>query len=163
MAKYAINNNGTITVSEGIPNTFLVSGGAVIGGGSTLSQSEASEKGFFPVVMPEDYDERIHDLSEIFFVSKDQHYTYTKSNKSFSQNLDDLKASKIANLKSQANSKLQPTDWYVIRYAEDNSKTIPSEIATSRSQIKTNVETKEAEILALTTKASCIIYDINLD
>ena len=67
MAKYAINNNGTIRVSEGIPNTFNVSGGAVIGGGSTLSNPEALEMGFFPVEHPENFDERIHDLSDIFF------------------------------------------------------------------------------------------------
>jgi len=162
MGKFAINNSGTISVSEGIPNTFKVSGGAVIGGGSSLSEAEALEKGFFPVVMPDDYDERIHNLSQIFFVSAEQIYTYTKTNKTWSESLADLKANKIANLKSQANRLLEPTDWYIIRKVELETA-IPSDITTARATIKTNVDTKESEINALTSKASVVVYGINLE
>tara|TARA_R110000765_G_scaffold52085_1_gene104861 strand:+ start:3345 stop:3833 length:489 start_codon:yes stop_codon:yes gene_type:complete len=162
MGKFAINNSGTISVSEGIPNTFKVSGGAVIGGGSTLSEAEALEKGFFPVVMPDDYDERIHNLSQIFFVSAEQIYTYTKTNKTWSESLADLKANKIANLKSQANRLLEPTDWYIIRKVELETA-IPSSVTTARATIKTNVDTIESEINALTSKASVVVYGINLE
>lgn len=162
MGKFAINNNGTISISEGIPNTFKVSGGAVVGGGSTLSEAEALEKGFFPVVMPEDYDERIHDLSDIFFVSAEQIYTYTKTNKTWSENLDNLKANKIVNLKAQAIRLLKSTDWYIIRKIELGTA-IPSNISTDRAAILTNVNTKEIEINALTTKANVVVYGINLE
>ena len=162
MGKFAINNSGTISVSEGIPNTFKVSGGAVIGGGSTLSEAEALEKGFFPVVMPDDYDERIHNLSQIFFVSAEQIYTYTKTNKTWSESLADLKANKIVNLKSQANRLLEPTDWYIIRKVELETA-IPSSVTTARATIKTNVDIKETEINALTSKASVVVYGIILE
>ena len=162
MGKFAINNSGTISVSEGIPNTFKVSGGAVIGGGSTLSEAEALEKGFFPVVMPDDYDERIHNLSQIFFVSAEQIYTYTKTNKTWSESLADLKANKIVNLKSQANRLLESTDWYIIRKAELGTE-IPSEVTTARATIKTNVDIKETEINVLTSKASVVVYGIILE
>jgi hypothetical protein len=158
----AQNKNGTILVSQGIPNSFSSSLGTVLGGGSTMSDEEGKAHGFFDVVLPSGYDERIHNLSDIFFVSKDQHYTYTKSNKTWSETLAQLKASKIVNLKSQAKYKLEPTDWYVIRKAELGTN-IPSEVVTARAAIKTNVDTKESEINAISKKSDVVIYDINLD
>ena len=127
-----------------------------------MNDEEGQAHGFFDVVMPDGYDERIHNLSDIFFVSKDQHYTYTKSNKTWTETVAELKTKKIESLKSQANRKLQATDWYIIRKAELGTD-IPSDVTTARSAIKTSVETKETEINALTTKASIVVYDINLD
>ena len=158
----AQNKNGTIEVHQGIPNSFSSSLGTVLGGGSTMSDEEGKAHGFFDVVLPSGYDERIHNLSQIFFVSKDQHYTYTKSNKTWTQTLAELKANKITNLKSQANSRLEPTDWYIIRKAELGTE-IPSEVTTARAAIKTNVDTKESEINAISKKSDVVIYDINLD
>ena len=158
----AQNKNGTIEVHQGIPNSFSSSLGTVLGGGSTMSDEEGKAHGFFDVVLPSGYDERIHNLSQIFFVSKDQHYTYTKSNKTWTQTLAELKANKIANLKSQAKHKLEPTDWYVIRKAELGTN-IPSDVVTARAAIKTNVDTKESEINAISKKSDVVIYDININ
>ena len=162
MGKKAINKSGTIEVHEGVPSSFSSSIGTVLGGGQYLSDEQAKAHGWFDVVMPSGYDNRIHNLSDIFFVSKNQHYTYTKSNKTFSESVSELKANKISELKSRANTKLQPTDWYVIRKAEIGTD-IPSDVTTARAAIKSNVETKESEINALTTKASIVVYDINID
>ena len=158
----AQNKNGTILVSQGIPNSFSSSLGTVLGGGSTMSDEEGKAHGFFDVVLPSGYDERIHNLSDIFFVSAEQIYTYTKTNKTWSESLVELKANKIANLKSQANRLLEPTDWYIIRKVELETD-IPSDITTARATIKTNVDTKESEINALTSKASVVVYGINLE
>ena len=113
--------------------------------------------------MPDGYDSRVHDLSDIFWDSANTQFTYTKSNKTFSQTVSELKQQKIANLKANANSKLSETDWYIVRNAEDSTKTIPSDVTTDRAAIRTSVETKETAINALTTKASIIKYDISLD
>jgi len=158
----AINKNGTIEVHQGIPNSFSSSLGTVLGGGSSMSDEEGKAHGFFDVVLPSGYDDRIHNLSDIFFVSKDQHYTYTKSNKTWSETLAQLKANKIDNLKSLANNKLKSTDWYVIRKAELGTD-IPSDVVTARAAIKTTVDTKENEINAISKKSDVVIYDINLD
>ena len=158
----AQNKNGTIEVHQGIPNSFSSSLGTVLGGGSTMSDEEGKAHGFFDVLLPSGYDERIHNLSDIFFVSAEQIYTYTKTNKTWSESLADLKANKIANLKSQANRLLEPTDWYIIRKVELETA-IPSSVTTARATIKTNVDTKETEINALTSKASVVVYGINLE
>ena len=43
-------------------------------------------------------------------------------------------------IKSQASSLLKPTDWMVVRYAEDNTKTIPTEVSTFRASVRTKAD-----------------------
>jgi len=43
-------------------------------------------------------------------------------------------------IKQQAADLLKPTDWMVIRYVEDNTKTIPSNVSTFRSSVKTKAD-----------------------
>lgn len=43
-------------------------------------------------------------------------------------------------IKKQASSLLAPTDWMVVRYAEDNTKTIPTEVSTFRSSVRTKAD-----------------------
>ena len=47
-----------------------------------------------------------------------------------------LKGLEIAKIKAQAGGLLAPTDWYVIRYQEDNTKTIPTDVATYRNNVR---------------------------
>ena len=49
-------------------------------------------------------------------------------------------------IKSQAKGLLSPTDWYVIRKAEDAESTIPSNIATYRAAIRTKSNEMETAI-----------------
>ena len=88
--------------------------------------------------------------------------TYTKSDKTWSQSLADMKTVKIANLKANANSKLAETDWYIIRKNDDGTA-VPADITTARAAVRTAVGTKETEINALTEKSAVVLYDINLD
>lgn len=74
--------------------------------------------------------------------------------------IDTLKADKIEALNRLANDKLQPTDWVVIRKHEKNIG-IPSATQVARDAIRATVNTKEAEINALTTQSAVIKYDIN--
>jgi len=162
MGTKAINKNGTITVYNGVPNTLRTSQGTVLNA-PALSDAQLKAHGLFDVVLPDGYDSKVHDLSDIFWDSANTQFTYTKSNKTFSQTVSELKQQKIANLKANANSKLSETDWYIVRNAEDSTKAIPSDVTTDRAAIRTSVETKETAINALTTKAAVIKYDISLD
>ena len=62
-----------------------------------------------------------------------------------------LKGLEIAKIKTQAGGLLAPTDWYVIRYQEDNTKTIPTDVATYRNEIRAKSDEMESQINACTT------------
>ena len=58
---------------------------------------------------------------------------------------DGLKTIHIQQTKQTANSLLSPTDWMVIRAAEDSSKAVASKYTTYRAAVRTacaNIETK---------------------
>jgi len=160
MGKKAINRNGIIKVYEGVPKTLYSSTGTYLNA-PAMTEGQLREAGLFDVVMPDGYDSRIHNLGEIYFDSANTQFTYDKSNKTWSQSLDELKEQKIANLKSSANSKLAATDWYYIRLTALGTA-VPQQIIDDRAAVIETVSTKEAEINAKTTKASVITYDISL-
>jgi hypothetical protein len=49
-------------------------------------------------------------------------------------------------IKAQAGGLLSNSDWYIIRYQEDNTKTVPTDIATYRAAVRTASNTIEAAI-----------------
>ena len=161
MATKAINKNGVITVHNGVPQTLYGSSGTYLNA-PAMSNTALREAGLYDVVYPEGYNSAIHDLSEIFWDSANTVFTYTKSDKTWSQSLADMKTNKIANLKANANSKLTETDWYIIRNNDDGTA-VPADITTARAAVRTAVGTKETEINALTEKSAVVLYDINLD
>lgn len=161
MATKAINKNGVITVHNGVPQTLYGSSGTYLNA-PAMSDTALREAGLYDVVYPEGYNSAIHDLSEIFWDSANTVFTYTKSDKTWSQSLADMKTNKIANLKANANSKLTETDWYIIRNNDDGTA-VPADITTARAAVRTAVGTKETEINALTEKSAVVLYDINLD
>ena len=59
-----------------------------------------------------------------------------------------LKGLEIAKIKAQAGGLLAPTDWYVIRYQEDNTKTIPTDVATYRNNVRAKSDEMETQINA---------------
>jgi len=161
MATKAINKNGVITVHNGVPQTLYGSSGTYLNA-PAMSDTALREAGLYDVVYPEGYNSAIHDLSEIFWDSANTVFTYTKSDKTWSQSLADMKTNKIANLKVNANNKLAETDWYIIRKNDDGTA-VPADITTARAAVRTAVGTKETEINALTEKSAVVLYDINLD
>ena len=69
----------------------------------------------------------------------------------------------INNFKGQIGSELAKTDWYIIRNADDGSE-IPADITTARADLRTQSDTVETEINALTTKKAVMSYDFpNID
>ena len=161
MGKKAINKNGTIKVYEGVPKVLYASNGTHLNA-QAMSDTALRAAGLFDVVLPEDYNSAIHDLSDIFFDSANTVYTYTKTDKTWDATLDEMKANKIINLKASAHSKLANTDWYILR-ALNGGTTVPESVTTDRAAILSAVETKESEINALTEKSDVVVYSINLD
>ena len=72
-----------------------------------------------------------------------------------------MKDSAIQSLKSQANTELAKTDWYIVRKCDTGAE-IPTDISDARAAIRTAVDTKEAEIKKLTSKAKIVEYDLSL-
>ena len=62
-----------------------------------------------------------------------------------------LKGLEIAKIKAQAGGLLAPTDWYVIRHQEDNTKTIPTDVATYRNEVRAKSDEMESQINACGT------------
>ncbi len=157
-----LSNNGKLTIYNSVPDSFTSSIGSVMGGGKNLSNEELLAHGIYDLNYPDGYNSEIHNLSASpKFDSVNQVYNYTKTNKTWTETLAELKTRQINHLKSLANSKLQETDWYIIRKAELDTE-IPSDITSARAAIKSTVETKESEISALTKKGDLVIYDINI-
>jgi hypothetical protein len=62
-----------------------------------------------------------------------------------------LKSQKISVIKQQASGLLSPTDWYVVKASEVEGYTIPTNIKTFRTAVRTKSNEMEAMINACTT------------
>ena len=158
----AVNNAGTITFYQSLPNSFRSSTGLHLNV-KDWSDEKMQSNGLFDVIIDEDYDSRIHNLGEIYWDTEATVFRKDKSNKTWSQSLSVLKEQAINNFKSLVGSKLAQTDWYIIRNV-DNGSEIPSEIQEARQDLRNTSDTVEQEINAITTKAGVITYDFpNID
>ena len=158
----AVNNNGIITTFPDIPKQFKSSTGYHLNA-KAMTADELRSAGLFDVIIPEEYDSRIHDLDEIYFDSASSVFRKDLINKTWSETLAELKAKQIDNFKGQINNKLAQTDWYVTRKVE-RSIDIPQDIQDTRAGLLTQLDTVETEINALTTKKAVMSYDFpNLD
>ena len=153
----AVNNEGVITFYQSVPNSFRSSTGLHMNV-KNWSEEKLNENGLFPVVIDDSYDSRIHDLGEIYWDSETTVFKKDISNKTFSESLSELKERAIDNFKSRVNSELSKTDWYIIR-SIDNGTEVPSDITDARAELRTQSDTVESEINAITTKAGVITYD----
>ena len=148
----AIQINGSIKTYSKLPKTW----GTVIGGFDLLSDSDLQSYGFYDVVIPE-YNSNIQTLGDIEFDSNNNVYTYPVVDLTWSETLAELKEAKIASLKQTYRDKLVETDWYIIRTQEGVAA--PQEILDARSTLRTECDTHEAAINALTTKANVQSYE----
>lgn len=147
------DSNGNIITYSSVPKNW----GAIICGFNTLSDSKLQSFGFYNVVTPSKKESQ--EYGDIEWDADNNVYTYPLVNKTYSETVAQLKTKKIENLKNIYNNKLSRTDWYVIRAAEGGTA-VPSDIATERSDLRTECATKEAEISTLTTKASIVDYEL---
>jgi hypothetical protein len=150
--------NGIIKVYNSVPNSFSAEGVLVAGGGKNLSDEQLKSYGFLDVVKPS-IDYRTQELSDIYLDG--DVYTYDVLDKTIEGTLSELKEQKISELKSRAGAKLSETDWYIIREA-DSGEATPDLIRGERAALRTKSDSIEAEINALTTKKSVVLFDINL-
>ena len=148
----AVQINGSIKTYSRIPKTW----GTVIGWFDLLSDSDLQFYGFYDVVIPE-YNSSTQTLGDIEFDSENNVYTYPIENLTWSETLAELKEAKIASLKQTYRDKLVETDWYIIRTQEGVAA--PQEILDARSTLRTECDTHEAAINALTTKANVQSYE----
>ena len=153
----AINNNGKITIYQGVPQSFTSSQGVHLNA-PNMSDEALKDAGLFDVIISSEYDERIHDLGEIYWDAENTVFRKDLITKEIIQTLDELKTNKINHFKSIVNSELQKTDWYVIRKA-DNNDAIPEDVITARTDLRTQSATVENEINALTTKKEVVLYE----
>lgn len=150
--------NGVIKVYNNIPNKFSSEIGTVLGGGANLTDEQLSAHGFKDLITP-DYDSRTQELANLHL--EGDVYTYDVIDVPFLETLSELKANKVSELKSMVGSILSTTDWYIIREA-DSGEATPAEIRGERAALRTKSDTIEAEINALTTKKSVVLFNIEL-
>ena len=75
-----------------------------------------------------------------------------------------LKSTWINTIKAQAGGLLSNSDWYIIRYQEDNTKTVPTDIATYRAAVRTASDTIETAITNAADHAAFIaLFDAPVD
>jgi len=75
-----------------------------------------------------------------------------------------LKSTWINTIKAQAGGLLSNSDWYIIRYQEDNTKTVPTDIATYRAAVRTASDTIETAITNAADHAAFIaLFDTPVD
>jgi hypothetical protein len=153
----AINKNGKITIYQGVPQSFTSSQGVHLNA-PNMTEEALKDAGLFDLIIDENYDERIHNLGEIYWDTENTVFRKNAEDKTWSETLDELKTNRINHFKSIVNRELQKTDWYVIRKA-DNNDAIPEDIQTARTNLRTQSVTVEDEINALTTKKEVILYD----
>ena len=150
--------NNKIKAYNSVPNAFSAEGVLVAGGGKNLSESELKSYGFLDLVTP-NYDPRVEELSNLHLDG--DVYTYDVIEKPIKQTLAELKEYKIAELKAIASSKLNATDWYIIREA-DSGEATPDSIRGERAALRSKSDSIEAEVNALKSKKDVVLFDINL-
>ena len=148
----AILVNGEIKTFGSVPKKWSDENGLHLNIGDGIAF------GFKDVVTP-DYDDRVQELVNLHLDG--DVYTYDVIEKPIKETLAELKYNKVSELKSTAGSKLSQTDWYIIREA-DSGEATPQSIKDERAALRTQSDSIEAEINALTTKKAVVLFDINL-
>ena len=154
----AIQIDDKITTYNSLPETWNGTSGHIVNF-RNASTDVIEAEGFYDVQNPDGYDARIHNLTTLSFDSENSVFVYSKTNKTWSETLAELKTNKISSLKSIYNSKLSKTDWIIVRDAELGNTTEQS-VKDSRAALRTECATKESEINALTSKANVITYQL---
>jgi hypothetical protein len=158
----AVNINGIITVYQSVPNVLKTSTGTYLNA-SALSDEDLLNAGCFDLIIDENYDDRIHNLGEVYWDVENTVFRKDAEDKTWTETVGELKTGRINHFKSIVNSELQKTDWYIIR-SVDNGDDVPSIITDERAELRSQADTVESEINALTTKQEVMQYDFaNID
>ena len=175
--KAAVENGRIVTIYKSLPNSLKTPKKHILGGANNLSDEELQDIGIYDVVKPS-YDKQTQTKGGLYFDEDNSIVTYDVSNIDFNQDVDiigedgeptgekekrykiaDIKASKIAEIKSKAGSLLQPTDWQIIRKAERDIA-ISSDVATERAGILTEADRLEAEVNGKKSYKTALQYKV---
>ena len=173
----ARTENGTIKTYKSLPSEYKKSDGSVILNFRKASTETIEAEGFYDVVKPS-YDPQTQNRGGLQWDESKKIFTFPITDIDFSQEFDvigedgeptgekekrykiaDIKASKIAEIKSKAGSLLQPTDWQIIRKAERDIA-ISSDVATERAGILTEADRLEAEVNAKKSYKTALQYNV---
>ena len=151
----AIQVNGAIKKFASLPKVWADENG------THLNITDGEAYGFYDVITP-DYNSATQFLGNIVWNADTSAFTYLIEDKTWSESLDELKQTKISELKNIYNRKLVQTDWYIIRAQEGTAA--PQSILDDRSDLRVECAAKETEINGLTTKSEIASYSLpNLD
>ena len=169
--------NGQVQVYKSLPSTFTKNNGAVILNFKSADEETLKSAGFYDVVKPS-FDPQMQTKGGLYFDAENEIVTYDVTDIDFSQDIDvigedgeptgetekrykiaDIKASKIAEIKSKAGKMLEPTDWQVIRKVERDID-IDTDVATERAGILTEADRLEAEVNAKKSYKTVLQYKV---
>jgi len=169
--------NGQVQVYKTLPSTYTKSDGSVILNFRKASTETIEAEGFYDVVKPS-YDPQTQNRGGLQWDESKKIFTFPITDIDFNKEVDvigedkeptgekekrykiaDIKASKIAEIKSKAGSLLQPTDWQIIRKAERDIA-ISSDVATERAGILTEADRLEAEVNAKKSYKTALQYNV---
>ncbi len=147
----AIQVNGAIKKFASLPKVWTDENG------THLNITDGEAYGFYDVITP-NYNYATQFLGNIVWDADTSTFTYLIEDKTWSESLDELKQTKISELKNIYNIKLVQTDWYIIRAQEGAA--VPQSILDDRSTLRAECATKETEINGLTTKKAVASYSL---
>ena len=172
----ARTENGQIKIYKSLPSEYTKDDGTVILNFRNADAETIEAEGFYDVVKPS-FNPLTQTKGGIQFDSENNVFTSVVTDIDFDQDVDiigedgeptgetekrfkvsDLKSNIISDLKGDANKRLQPSDWQVVRKFERDID-IDSDTQTERSGILTELTRKEAEVNALTDYADLLQYD----
>ena len=153
----AVNINGIITVYQSVPNVLKTSTGTYLNA-SAMSDEALLNAGCFDLIIDENYDDRIHNLGEVYWDVENTVFRKDAEDKTWTETVSELKTRRINHFKSIVNSELQKTDWYIVR-SVDNGDDVPSIITDERAELRSQSDLCETEINSKTTKKNVMQYD----
>ena len=159
-----------------LPNTWNGKSGHIVNFRNASKETLEAE-GFYDIVKPSFnpltqtkgglyFDEKkkivTYDITDIDFniesdIIGEDHQPTGEKEKVYK--LADIKAQKIAEIKSIAWKLLQPTDWQVIRKSERDIA-ISSDVATERASILAEADRLEAEVNAKKSYKTALLYNV---
>ena len=157
----ARQENGQIVKYKKVPSTYTKSNGAVILNFNKAATETLEAEGFYDVEI-DNFDPRTEGLRPIEWDATNNVFKVTKETKTLDKTLAEYKEARIAELDKLLAKELGPTDWHYIKAQEVSSYTVPSEVVTERTNLRTKHTERENEINALTTKTEAVEYSVRL-
>ena len=148
----AIQHEGTIKKFTALPKVWKDENG------THLNITDGASFGFYPVVTPT-YNNATQSLGDIIWDGESETFTYPVIDKIWTQTLEEMKAAKIASLKSLYHAEYEKTDWYYIRLTA-TGELVPQGVIDARANFKADCDARETAINALATQAEVAEYQL---